>query len=142
MINEIDVEIEGMDDLIKAFSNLGEDAFIALKPSATEAAEIVLNKARGKIRNRTGTLSRSLKVVKPGNKKAKSGVIFAKVTFGKDAAYAVPLELGHRLYFFGKKTLKDVPEKPFLRPAADESKQEVADIMAKGMNKVLDEWGD
>lgn len=127
---------------MKEFSKLGENAYEALRPSATKAAEIVLERARGNIRDRTGTLSRSLKIIKPGKKKAKSGVIYARVTFGKDAAYGVPLELGHRLVYFGKKTYKKVNERPFLRPAADESKEEVANIMAAGMNKILDEWGE
>lgn len=140
MITEL--KFEGLEDLMKEFSKLGENAYEALRPSATEAAEIVLERARGNIRDRTGTLSRSLKIIKPGKKKAKSGVIYARVTFGKDAAYGVPLELGHRLVFFGKKTYKKVNERPFLRPAADESKEEVANIMAAGMNKILDEWGE
>lgn len=140
MITEL--KFEGLEDLMKEFSKLGENAYEALRPSATEAAEIVLERARGNIRDRTGTLSRSLKIIKPGKKKAKSGVIYARVTFGKDAAYGVPLELGHRLVYFGKKTYKKVNERPFLRPAADESKEEVANIMAAGMNKILDEWGE
>jgi len=137
-----ELKFEGLEDLMKEFSKLGENAYEALRPSATEAAEIVLERARGNIRDRTGTLSRSLKIIKPGKKKAKSGVIYARVTFGKDAAYGVPLELGHRLVYFGKKTYKKVNERPFLRPAADESKEEVANIMATGMNKILDEWGE
>lgn len=140
MITEL--KFEGLEDLMKEFSKLGENAYEALRPSATEAAEIVLERARGNIRDRTGTLSRSLKIIKPGKKKAKSGVVYARVTFGKDAAYGVPLELGHRLVYFGKKTYKKVNERPFLRPAADESKEEVANIMAAGMNKILDEWGE
>jgi len=137
-----ELKFEGLDDLIKDFSKLGEDAYEALRPSATEGAEIVLERSKRNIRDRTGTLSRSLKVIKPGKKKAKSGVIYARVTFGKDAAYGTPLELGHRLWFFGKKTYKHVQERPFLRPAADESKEDVASIMAAGMNKILDEWGE
>ena len=140
MITEL--KFEGLEDLMKEFSKLGENAYEALRPSATEAAEIVLERVRGNIRDRTGTLSRSLKIIKPGKKKAKSGVIYARVTFGKDAAYGVPLELGHRFVYFGKKTYKKVNERPFLRPAADESKEEVANIMATGMNKILDEWGE
>jgi len=136
-----ELKLEGLDDLIKDFSKLGENAYEALRPSATEAAEIVLERARGNIRDRTGTLSKSLKVVKPGKKKAQSGVIYAKVTYGKDAYYAKFVELGHRLVYFGKKTYKKVNERPFLRPAADESKEDVANIMATGMNKILDEWG-
>lgn len=135
-----DLKIEGLDELIKDFAKLGDDAIKELKEPATEAAAMVLERARGKIHNRTGELSRGLKVVRP--RKPKNNRIYARVTFGKDVAYAVPLELGHRLWFMGRKTNKDVPEKPFLRPAADESKEEVADIMAKAMNKILAEWGD
>lgn len=138
----MDVKLEGLDDLIKEFSKLGENANEALRPSTIKGAELVLGRARGNIRDRTGTLSKSLKVVKPGLKKAKSGVIFAKVTYGKDAYYAKFVELGHRLTYFGKKTIRNVPQKPFLRPAADESKEEVASIIASGMNKILDEWGE
>lgn len=137
-----DFKLEGMDDLIKAFAELGEDAFEELAPKATEAANIVLARARARIRNRTGNLSKSLKVTKPSRKKVKEGRIFALVRIGKGGSYGVPLELGHRLWMFGRKTLRDVEEKPFLRPAADESRDEVRRLIAEGMNKILDEWGD
>lgn len=135
-------EIEGLDELIKAFSELGIDAVYKLSEPSVEAANVVLERARSNINNRTSELSRALKVTKPGRSNKKAYRIFAKVGFGKEAMYGVPLELGHRLWYFGKKTNKDVSEKPFLRPAADESKEEVADIMAKAMNKILAEWGD
>lgn len=141
-MSEPDVKIEGLEELIKAFSALGEDAFEQLKPYSTQAAEIVLNKARSKIHDRTGNLSRSLKITKASKKNTASGLIVAKVGFGKSGAYGVPLELGHRLVFFGKKTNRDVEAKPFLRPAADESKEEVTGIMTNGMNKILGEWGE
>lgn len=140
MITEI--KIEGLDELIKEFSALGEGAVDKLSESTTEAAELVLQRAAYKINNRTGTLEQALKVVKPSKSRKNKYSIFSKVSFGKDGFYGVHLELGHRLVYYGTKTNKDVPEKPFLRPAADESKEEVADIMAKAMNKILDEWGD
>ena len=141
-MREQDVKIEGLEDLIKEFSKLGEDAFDKLKPYSTQAAEVVLNRARGKIHDRTGNLSRSLKVTKPSKKNTQSGLIVAKVGFSKAGAYGVPLELGHRLWYFGKKTNMDVEARPFLRPAADESKEETANIITGGMNKILDEWGE
>lgn len=136
-----DLKIEGLDELIKEFSKLGDGPIEKLREPSIEAAEIVLGRARKHINNRTGELSKGLRVTKPA-KKPKGTRIYARVGFGKNVAYGVPLELGHRLWFMGKKTNKDVPEKPFLRPAADESKDEVADIMAKAMNKILAEWGD
>lgn len=136
-----DSKIEGLDELITEFSKLGDGSIGKLREPSIEAAEVVLSRARQHTNNRSGDLSKGLRVTKP-TKKPKSTRIYAKVGFGKDVAYGVPLELGHRLWFMGKKTNKDVPEKPFLRPAADESKEEVADIMAKAMNKILAEWGD
>ena len=141
-MREQDVKIEGLEDLIKEFSKLGEDAFDKLKPYSTQAAEVVLNRARGKIHDRTGNLSRSLKVTKPSKKNTQSGLIVAKIGFSKAGAYGVPLELGHRLWYFGKKTNRDVEARPFLRPAADESKEETTKIITDGMNKILDEWGE
>jgi len=136
-----DIRIEGLDELCAAFAALGEGATAKLSEPATTAAEIVLARARSKIHNISGDLSAGLKIVKPSKKLSASYKVIAKVSFGKGAAYGVPLELGHRLVFMGHKTLKDVPAHPFLRPAADESKQEVADIMTDAMNKILEEMG-
>ena len=137
-----DVKIEGLEELLKAFAKLGEDAFEQLKPYSTQAAEVVLNRARGKIHDRTGNLSRSLKITKPSKKNTASGLIVAKVGFGKGGAYGVPLELGHRLWYFGKKTNRDIEARPFLRPAADESKEDTTNIITDGMNKILEERGE
>lgn len=142
----IDFEVEGLDDLIKAFADLGTDAIYKLADPSVEAAELVLKRAKSKINDQTGELENALEVKKPGRPSKhlkKAYRIFAKIGFKpRQGMHGVPLELGHRLYFMGKKTYKHVNERPFLRPAADESKEDVADIMAAGMNKVLDEWGE
>lgn len=142
----VDFEVEGLDELIKAFAELGTDAIYKLADPSVEAAELVLERAKSRINDKTGELENALEVKKPGRQSKhlkKAYRIFAKVGFKpRQGMHGVPLELGHRLYFMGKKTLKDVEPKPFLRPAADESKDEVANIMAAGMNKVLDEWGE
>lgn len=139
-------EIEGLNELIKAFAELGADALYKLSEPSVEAAEIVCERAKAKVNDVTGELKNNIIVKKPGRSRNKKRYqIFAKVTLkgGQDGGqHGVPLELGHRLVFFGKKTYKKVKEGPFLRPAADESKEDVANIMAKAMNKVLDEWGD
>ena len=145
------VKIEGLDELCKAFAELGEDALFKLSEPSVKAANIVLQRAKAKTHDVTGELDRALTVKKPGNQNRyvhgvnvshKAYKIFARVTFGKGGMHGVPLELGHRLYFFGKKTYKTVAEKPFLRPAADESKDEVIGIITDAMNEILQEWGD
>jgi hypothetical protein len=140
----VDFEVEGLDELMKAFSDLGTDAIYKLADPSVEAAELILNRAKSKINDQSGELENALEVKRPGRQRNKQAYrIFAKVGFKpRQGMHGVPLELGHRLYFFGKKTLKDVKPRPYLRPAADESKEEVANIMANGMNKVLEEWGE
>jgi HK97 gp10 family phage protein len=135
-------KIEGLEELIESFVKLGEDAISELSEPSVKAAEVVLNRARQKIHDVTGDLRSALKVTKPGKQENKKAFrTFAKVGFGRGAQHGVPLELGHRLVFFGKKTLHTVKERPFLRPAADESKDEVVQIMVDAMNTILDNWG-
>ncbi|MCK9518046.1 MAG: hypothetical protein M0R74_03300 [Dehalococcoidia bacterium] len=135
------VKIEGLDELCEAFAKLGEDAIYKLSEPSVRAAKLVCARATSKIHDVTGALGLSLTVKNPGKQKNKKAYkIFASVTFGKGGAHGVPLELGHRLVVNGKK-VGTVKERPFLRPAADESKEEVIGIMADAMNKVLDEMG-
>lgn len=151
-IDGFDVEIEGLEELIKAFAELGPNAILKLGRYTVDAAELVATRARANINDKTGELSSAIKVYKPGGSSRskitgkavdkKAYRVFSKVGFSKKGMHGVPLELGHRLWYFGKKTNRDVEEKPFLRPAADESKDEVRDIIAGAMNKILEEWGD
>lgn len=138
----VTVKFEGLDELIRDFAALGDEGPQKLVEPATEAANMVMERARNKIHDVTGELARSLKVTKPTKRSATATRVIAKVGFAKGGAHGVPLELGHRLWFMGRKTNRDVEERPFLRPAADESKEEVVGIMADGMNKILEEWGD
>lgn len=145
-------KVDGLDELIEDFAKLGEDAILQLSEPSIKAANVVLRKAKLKLEPhyKTGDLFHSLKVKEPGkqtNKKAYQ--VFAQVGFsqktmnsgGGNGYYGAALELGHRLVFFGKKTLRTVKAVPFLRPAADESKDEVVNIMADAMNKILEDWG-
>ena len=132
-------EIDGLDELMEAFAKLGDDAMPYLKEAADKAGEVVLAKTKAKAPVLSGKLRDSLKLGKMTLKKGKY-TIYSRVTFSKGAAYGVPLELGHRLMRAGKQT-GTVKEKPFMRPAADESKNEVVDIITAAMNKALDEMG-
>jgi HK97 gp10 family phage protein len=135
-------EIEGLEELIASFSKLGDDAIYKLSEPSVKAAQIVQQKAKSKIHNRTGELYRGIKLKKPGKQKNKKAYrIFATVGLARSAMHGVPVELGHKLVYFGKKTNEKVEEKPFLRPAADESKEEVARIITDAMNKILNDFG-
>ena len=73
--------IEGLDELIKAFTKLGDEAMVKLEPASIEGAEKVLHKAKQKLEPhyKTGDAFHSLKVVKPSKKKG-TYKIFSKET--------------------------------------------------------------
>lgn len=143
------IEIEGLDELVEAFNKLDTNTIYKLAPYTVTAAEIVAEKAKLKINNIPDSKDLRTKIVvkKPGRdrKNHKRTQVFSKVTLKGGAGggqYGVPLELGHRLVFFGHKTYKTVAARPFLRPAAEESKEQVANILVEGMTKILKEWGE
>ena len=133
--------IEGLDELIEAFMKLPEDAMQYVKDGSNEAGNVVLAKAQAKVPVKTGNLKGKLKLGKAKKSSKNPYQVFSKVTAGKGAAYMTPLELGHHLVFMGHDTDTDIEPRPFLRPAADESKDEVASIIAESLNKALDEMG-
>jgi HK97 gp10 family phage protein len=139
-IQGFDMEVEGIEELMEAFAQLSEDAILKLSDPSVEAAKIVLEKAKSKTNDLTGELDKNLKITKPGRRKGRAYQVFAKVGFGEKAMHGVPLELGHRIMRDGKQ-IGTVKEKPFLRPAADETKGKVVEIMVNAMNKILDEMG-
>lgn len=135
------IKIEGLDELVKAFAELGEDAVQELREPTIKAAEIVKERAKTHIHNRSGDLAKSLKVSKPSKRSKNKYAVISQVQIGKGGRHGIPLELGHRLVYFGHKTYTHIPEKPFLRPAADESKEEVIGIITESMNTTIDRMG-
>ena len=135
--------IEGLDELMKAFAAIGDDAIRKIGPASIDGANIVLNKAKANLiaHNKTGTLAKSLKVGKPSKRSKNKYKLFATVKFSPKAMHGVPLELGHKLVFFGHETNTEVKAYPFMRPAADESKDEVVSAITDAMNKALQEIG-
>ncbi len=111
-----------------------------MKAGADEAGNYVLEKVKSKAPIRTGNLAKKLKLSKAKKSAKYPYRVFSSVTTAKGAGYMVPLELGHKLVFMGQKTDFMVPEKPFLRPAADESKDAVVDIISKSLDKALMKW--
>lgn len=136
------VSVEGFDELADQLLAFGQDTIFRLGPATVECAELIAAKARTKAPKLTGELTNGIVVKKPGRQKShKAYRVFASVQLSKDARHGVPVELGHRLYMFGRKTLQDVEARPFLRPAADESKDQVAKIMMDAMNDLIGEYG-
>lgn len=132
--------VVGLDELMKAFAQLGDDAIKELKPATNQAGNVILQKAKSKVGVDSGDTKRSLKLTGAKIKK-NAYAISASIGAGKGAAPLGPLELGHKMVLYGKITGQKVEGKPFLRPAADESKEEVSRIMANAMNEILGKMG-
>lgn len=142
--------MDGYDDIVKAFNDLGnEDLIFKLSEPSIKCAEIIAEKARSKIHFVTGDLELSINVVPPGRKRGKAYQISARVEAsqgkmtgsGLNGYYAAAVELGHRAVVYGKLSDERVTARPFMRPAADESKAEVEAIMADAMMEIIkEEW--
>lgn len=132
--------ITGLDELIDAFMKLPEESVVYLKEASDEAGAIVLQKAKDKVPVLTGVTKVKLKLTKAKISSKSPYKIFSKVSAGKGAAAMGPLELGHKLVLNGK-TVGVVKERPFLRPAADESKDDVVNSVAEAMNRALENMG-
>jgi HK97 gp10 family phage protein len=108
---------------------------LKLSEPSIAAANVILKKAQSLVPVDKGKLKKKLRVYKPGKSGAKSYKMIARVSFPRGAAYAIPLELGHKIA--GGTGV--VQPRPFLRPAADQSKAEVSAILAKAMSDVIKE---
>lgn len=134
------MKVEGLEDLVERLKTFGDDAMPYIKEMSDEAGKVVRDKARALAPVDTGNLK---KHIRQGKYKLKYGkyVYASRVTVGKGAAYYIPLELGHNLVYFGRQTNTHVAPRPFLRPAADQSKAQVESFFAHELNKALDKLG-
>lgn len=145
MARTVKVEVDGLDELVDAFLKLGDEAMPKLKRAADAAGAVVLAKAKEKAPVNLGTLQKSLRLKKKTWRKGQL-VTYSSVTWGNDVReYAAPLELGHKFYFkdsSGRVIRRgEVAPRPYLRPAADESKDQVFRIITGAMNEAIDAMG-
>ena len=136
--------IAGLDALIRDTMKIADKALPGLRIASLRSANIVLIKAKQLApvdktgSEHAGTLRDSLVVKKMSNRKSPYTISY-KVTFGKGAAYGIPVELGHDQP--GRGQGERIKARPFLRPASDESKDQVAEEMIQALNTELDKWG-
>lgn len=134
-------EIDGLDQLITQFASLGSDVLQKLETPTIKCAEIIAQKAKNKASVLTGNLKANIKIKKPRRSKKISTSIFSSVGFYEKGFYGMHVELGHALPpTAAGSALRRVPEHPFLRPAADESKEECANILTNAMNQIIKEY--
>jgi HK97 gp10 family phage protein len=136
----MNIAIEGLDELIRDLAAFGDEALKEIEKEQEEAGNILLNKAREKVPVDTGELKNSLYVKR---QKTKPYILASVLTWRDNVrAYGAPVELGHGLVFFGKKTGKMVKARPFLRPATDESREKIFNTLISGMDRALKKFGE
>ena len=133
--------VEGLDELIDAFTSLPDDALAYVRDGSNSAAQVVCNRAKQLVPIKTGDTQKLLYVRKATARKNAKYKVLSTVAAKKGAAAIGPLELGHKLVFFGKHTDRYIEARPFLRPAADENKENVVSAIADSMNKALEQIG-
>jgi HK97 gp10 family phage protein len=140
-------EIEGLNELIKALEGFTDQAMPYVKDASNEGGAVVLEKAKELVPTDTKNLKEHLVLRKVSTINPNKPIAFSRVTAKKGAAYYIPLELGHNLVSRTRKilgqgaTIGFVKARPFLRPAADISKNKVVDITVNALNKALDNIG-
>lgn len=154
--------VEGLDKLLDDFRKLPDDAINDLIPATTRVGQAILllaqarvpsskygksyygkmgNKGKESWNHAPGLLKKSIRLKKPRKYNKKKWFISASVGFSAGAAYGVPLELGHKLVFFGTPMGTSVKERPFLRNSADDNKQYAINETTEAINKTLEKFG-
>lgn len=153
----------GLDNLIKDFENLSKDlGYDAIVPVLVKNGEPMAQAMKGMVRENTGRLANSIKVVTP-QKKFGIGVIIGP-EFKRDGAGTLTLNALAAINEYGagerkprraesKKVLIDgkwrtmsqdkpfaaIPAKPFIRPAFDMTKEKVGEGIVKDLMRLVDD---
>ncbi len=124
------IDVEGADDLVQMFDELGLAAEEILDQATKNAAEIVLADAKRKVPVRTGALRASLDIKAEKNKKPTKKVyrVFSKGVRSGGVRYAFAVENG----------TSKMSARPFLRPALDNNKNQIKDEMNRTIVKALE----
>jgi HK97 gp10 family phage protein len=134
MGNMVDIEIKGLDEIEKRLKQLPQKvAKKVVRKAVREGAKPILKAAQSKVPVKTGALKKSLKVRAMKAKLAKGGagvhVGVSDQWFKGDLFYGGMVEFG----------TKNMPAKPFIRPAYDEKKNEAVKVTVKHLLKGIDD---
>jgi len=127
MAETMPMKIEGLDVLERRLKELDRRTTgNVLRVSLREGMNIIKKEAKTRVSVRTGKLKKRIAV--KVTLKAR-GDCYAKLGFGKDAAYGIPVELGH----------SGVAARPFLRPAIDVKGNDAVNDFAKRLKAEIDQ---
>lgn len=120
-----DVVLIGDKELLDKLKKIGDGLSDKLKDAVGDAAQVVVDSARGKAPVETGNLKKSIdKEVE----NSKDNNCFFRVGIGKEAWYGRFAEYG-TMY---------KPARPFLRPAVDENKDDVVKKIREALNDAIE----
>jgi HK97 gp10 family phage protein len=139
--DNIQVKIDGLDELIKAFAGLSDDAIRNLREPTIVSAHVVMEQAKRLTHDVSGDLDLSMKIRKPTQRDQSKTKVFSRVYLSKGGKHGAPLEFGHKLVYMGRKTNVFIPAHPFMRPAAEKSEPEVVRYIAAAMRKTIEDMG-
>jgi len=124
----VEIELDGIGDLVEQLQRMSDKSSRAISEALNAAAQPVLNDAKRTVAfvDRTGTLRKGLMISGVKNKKTQKYVLVG--TLGKDAFYGRMVEYG---------TSRAAPH-PFLQPAFEQNKKEIADIISNKLREALD----
>jgi hypothetical protein len=128
-------ELKGFDELKKALTRMGDMAIPKITAAVDKANALVMSRAQARAK---GNLKNCLELKKAT---VSNGVISGRLKIKSGFGYAVPYELGHRLYAWGRKTNTYIAARPFIRPAFDESREDIGRIADAAMDEILKEFG-
>lgn len=125
------VRITGADKLVRKLNILGEEAKKIVEPAGKDGADVIARAAKEKAPVKSGNLKNSI-----STKPKEIAPLKATFEVGSDIFYAPFVEHGHPLVR-NKKTVGSVRPYPFLRPAVDETKDEVKKVFADEVRRRL-----
>lgn len=134
--------IYGLDRLMRKLEKFGEAGMPFLEDAAQRGTAIVHKRTLELVPVDSGNLKEHIKVSKT-KKKTGEWKTNHQVIIARGAEYGVHVELGHgHVTGQGNLDWRGAKAKPFLRPAAAQSRAAVLDITIEAMNKALETLGD
>ena len=92
------LKVEGLNELKKAFEKMPDELMNELESAVNDAGEVV---KRNVEKHAPGNLKNGIEMKKATKK---GGYISGQLKLKRGFAYGVPVELGHRLFAWGRRT--------------------------------------
>lgn len=135
----MDFKLTGLDKLIENLEAVSSNVTQDLRKAVVAGAVVVRKSARAKIRNRSGTLSRSIRI---RSTKQGMGTVIARIGPTGKGWYGSLVEEGHNVKVKRRgKVIGYAPPHRFLQPALDEKRgeaeQKIKDKLIESIQKAV-----